>query len=121
MEKLRADKLRACGIMIQKNVKMWLYRKKYIRIQKAVGVLQKWTRGHLARKRVVGIRQNKAAVKIQALVRGWLQFRKYTKLRKLAVGLQSHIRAWRARREFGEMKREKAAIMIQKIVDHIYT
>jgi hypothetical protein len=26
MEKLRSDKLRYCGIMIQKHVKGWLYR-----------------------------------------------------------------------------------------------
>ena len=113
MEKLRSDKLKACGIMIQKNVKMWLYRKKYIRTQAATATIQRWVRGHQARARVTGIRRNNAAVKMQAVVRGWLQLRKYQKMKKLAIGLQAQIRAWRARREFGEMKREKAAIMIQ--------
>jgi len=113
MEKLRSDKLKACGIMIQKNVKMWLYRKKYIRTQAATATIQRWVRGHQARRRVTGIRRNNAAVKMQAVVRGWLQLRRYQKMKKLAIGLQAQIRAWRARREFGEMKREKAAIMIQ--------
>merc|ERR1719318_972248 len=116
MEKLRSDKLKACGIMIQKNVKMWLYRKKYIRTQKATRTIQRWVRGFIARRKVTGIRRTNAAVKMQAAVRGWLQLRRYQKMRKLAIGLQAQIRAWRARREFGEMKREKAAILIQTMV-----
>ena len=113
MEKLRSDKLRACGIMIQKNVKMWLYRKKYLRQLCAARTMQRWVRGHLARQRVTGLRRNKAAVKVQAAVRGWLEVRRYQRLRRLAIGLQSQIRAWRARREFGELKRNQAAIVIQ--------
>jgi len=113
MEKLRSDKLRACGVMIQKNVKMWLYRKKYLRTQAATSTIQRWVRGHGARRRVTEIRKNKAAVRIQATVRGWLQMRRYHKMRLLAIGLQAQIRAWRARREFGELKRNHAALIIQ--------
>merc|ERR1719336_1250573 len=50
MEKLRSDKLRACGVMIQKNVRMWLYRKKYQRTQGATRVIQRWVRGFMARR-----------------------------------------------------------------------
>ena len=113
MEKLRSDKLRACGIMIQKNVKMWLYRKKYLRQLSAARTMQRWVRGHLARQRVTGLKRNKAAVKMQAVVRGWLEVRRYQRLRRLAIGLQSQIRAWRARREFGELRRNRAALLIQ--------
>ena len=116
MEKLRSDKLKACGIMIQKNVKMWLYRKKYLTMLRSARLIQRWTRGHLARRRCREIRRNLAAVKLQAAVRGWVQRRKYQRLRTLAIGLQSQIRAWRARREYGELRRNKAAITIQKIV-----
>ena len=65
MEKLRSDKLRACGVMIQKNVKMWLYRKKYLRTVAGARTVQRWVRGHLARARVTTIRRNLAAVKLQ--------------------------------------------------------
>ena len=116
MEKLRSDKLRACGIMIQKNVKMWLYRNKYLRQISAARTVQRWVRGHLARQRVTGLKRNAAAVKVQAAVRGWLEVRRYRRLRRLAVGLQSQIRAWRARREFGELRRNKAALTIQTCV-----
>jgi len=45
LEKLRGDKLRACGVMIQKHVKGWIYRKKYLRVRQATLTLQTHTRG----------------------------------------------------------------------------
>jgi len=116
MEKLRSDKLKACGIMIQKNVKMWLYRKKYLTILKSVRLMQRWVRGHLARQQCREMRRNKAAVRLQACVRGWLQRTKYQRLKQLTIGLQSQIRAWRARKEFTVMKQNRAAIILQKTV-----
>lgn len=50
LEKLRSDKLKACGIMIQKHVKGWLARRRYQRITKSVTLLQKYGRGLLARR-----------------------------------------------------------------------
>ena len=50
LEKLRADKLRACGVMIQKHVRGWLQRKKYRRIRRSVLLLQTFGRGLLARR-----------------------------------------------------------------------
>merc|ERR1719336_1678895 len=113
MEKLRSDKLRACGVMIQKNVRMWLYRKKYQRTQGATRVIQRWVRGFMARRRVRTLRREAAAVKLQSRVRGFLELRKYSRLRRLAVGLQAQVRGWQARKQFQEMKREKAATIIQ--------
>ena len=45
MEKLRSDKLQACGIMIQKHVKGWIYKKKYLAIRKSTTLLQQYARG----------------------------------------------------------------------------
>ena len=50
LEKLRADKLRACGVMIQKHVRGWLQRKKYRRIRRSALLLQTFGRGLLARR-----------------------------------------------------------------------
>ena len=113
MEKLRSDKLRACGVMIQKNVRMWLYRKRYQRVQAATRLIQRWVRGFMARRRVRTLKREAAAVKLQSRVRGFLEVRKYTRLRKLAIGLQAQVRGWQARRQFTEMRREKAATLIQ--------
>jgi len=115
MEKLRSDRLTQCGIMIQKNIKMWLYRARYQRVKSAAEVMQRYVRGFIARRRVRGLRREAAAVKIQAQVRGWLARKRYTRLQKLALKLQTAVRGWVARRQFGEMRREKAAICIQRI------
>ena len=54
MEKLRGDRLRACGIMIQKHVRGWLLRKRYRTVRGATCTLQRWVRGFLARRSVSG-------------------------------------------------------------------
>lgn len=51
LEKLRSDKLQACGIMIQKHVKGWIYKKKYLAVRKTALLLQIYARG---RRRVSG-------------------------------------------------------------------
>lgn len=49
LEKLRADKLRAACIRIQKTIRCWLARKKYLRQRSAAITVQRFTRGHQAR------------------------------------------------------------------------
>lgn len=49
LEKLRADKLRAACIRIQKTIRCWLERKKYLRMKHAAIVIQRYVRGYQAR------------------------------------------------------------------------
>lgn len=49
LEKLRADKLRAACIRIQKTIRCWLARKKYLRQRNAAITIQRFTRGYQAR------------------------------------------------------------------------
>lgn len=49
LEKLRADKLRAACIRIQKTIRCWLARKKYLRQRSAAITIQRFTRGYQAR------------------------------------------------------------------------
>lgn len=49
LEKLRADKLRAACIRIQKTIRCWLARKKYLRMRDAAITIQRFTRGYQAR------------------------------------------------------------------------
>jgi len=50
LEKLRADKLRACGIMIQKHVRGWLMKNKYQKLRTAAIGVQRFGRGLVARR-----------------------------------------------------------------------
>lgn len=49
LEKLRADKLRAACIRIQKTIRCWLARKKYLRKRSSAITIQRFTRGYQAR------------------------------------------------------------------------
>ena len=88
MEKMRAGKLRDCGIMIQKHVKGWLYRKKFIKVKKASLTIQRWARGYLARRKVFHIRRHHAAITMQRYIRGWVKRTQYLQAKDRTLRLQ---------------------------------
>uniref|UniRef100_A0A8B9GQM5 Myosin VC n=1 Tax=Amazona collaria TaxID=241587 RepID=A0A8B9GQM5_9PSIT len=122
LEKLRSDKLRHACIVIQKSVRGWLQRKKFLCIKQAALIIQqyfrgqrtetwaaiiiqKYCRGYLVRR--LWELMHVAAVIIQAYTRGFLARRKYRKMLKehKAVILQKYARAWLARRRFQNIRR----------------
>ena len=50
LEKLRADKLRAACVLMQKTVRGWVQKKKYNRLRSSTIIVQKIIRGFLARR-----------------------------------------------------------------------
>lgn len=114
MEKLRSDRLSACGVMIQKFVRGFIHRKRYARIRKAAFTIQCYTRGFMARRRVYHIRRRAAAIKIQACVRGWVKYVQYKRLVYTITQLQAHIRGAQARQRYVNTRRLNAAVVIQK-------
>lgn len=50
LEKLRADKMMKCCIIIQSTVRAFIYRKRYLKIQRSVRNIQRYGRGVLARR-----------------------------------------------------------------------
>ncbi len=65
LEKLRADKLRAACILMQKTVRCWVQWKKYQRIRNATIVIQKYARGMLARRSVSFVDNNKRVFRVE--------------------------------------------------------
>ncbi len=116
MEKLRSERLRDCGIMIQKHVKGWLYRKQYKKIQAANLVIQRYVRGFLARRRVRRMRRTHAAITIQRYVRGWVKRAQYQRLCARTTRLQAVIRGVLARRRHMAMLHNSKAVILQKHV-----
>ena len=55
LEKLRSDKLRACGVLMQKCIRGWLARRRYAKIRRTVMLVQKYGRGMLARRFVASL------------------------------------------------------------------
>ncbi len=116
MEKLRSERLRDCGIMIQKHVKGWLYRKRYRRIQAANLTIQRYVRGFLARRRVKRMRRNAAAITLQRYIRGWLKRVQYKRLKARTVRLQARCRGFLARIKHKDVVYHTKAIIIQRNV-----
>ncbi|XP_008287954.1 unconventional myosin-Va-like [Stegastes partitus] len=116
LEKLRSDKLRMACVRIQKTIRCWLARKKYLRMRESAITIQKHVRGHQARCYVQFLRQTKAAIIIQRNVRMWARRRCYQQQRSAALTIQCYWRAYMARKQYYKLMYEQKAVVIQKWV-----
>lgn len=116
MEKLRSDKLNQAAITIQKVVKGFVYRKRYLRQINALRGIQRYGKGLLARRRAKLLRETAAAIKIQKWARGYVARRKYQRIRHLTLRLQCLARGYLARQRCVALRQNKAAVVIQKAV-----
>ncbi|XP_072574058.1 unconventional myosin-Va isoform X3 [Paramormyrops kingsleyae] len=116
LEKLRADKLRAACIRIQKTIRCWLARKKYLRMKKAAITIQRRVRGYQARCLAKFLRRTRAAIIIQKCQRMYVARELYRRKRAAAIALQCLLRAYMARQLYQALLREHKAIIIQKWV-----
>ncbi|XP_042328382.1 unconventional myosin-Va isoform X5 [Sceloporus undulatus] len=116
LEKIRADKLRAACIRIQKTIRGWLMRKKYLRMRKAAITVQRYVRGYQARCLATFLRRTKAATIIQKFQRMYVARKRYHRIQAATVALQSYLRGYIARKKYRKMLREHKATIIQKHV-----
>uniref|UniRef100_A0AAQ5Z040 Myosin VAb n=1 Tax=Amphiprion ocellaris TaxID=80972 RepID=A0AAQ5Z040_AMPOC len=116
LEKLRSDKLRMACVRIQKTIRCWLARKKYLRMKESAITIQKHVRGHQARRYVEFMRQTRAAVIIQRNVRMWARRRRYQQQRSAALTIQCFWRAYLARKQYYKLMYEQKAVVIQRWV-----
>ncbi|XP_028812636.1 unconventional myosin-Va isoform X6 [Denticeps clupeoides] len=116
LEKLRADKLRAACIRIQKTIRCWLARKKYLRMKGAAVTVQRYVRGHQARCLAKFLRRTRAAVVVQKFQRMHVQRSRYRRMQAAALAVQCILRAYMARQRYKALVREHRAVIIQKTV-----
>lgn len=116
LEKLRAEKHRACALMIQKHIRGYLQYRRYRQMLSTARGLQRYGRGMLARKHAHFLRCTKAATVVQKHVRGFLARKRYQRLRLLVLQLQCLVRGMYARQRYVELQRNAAAVVIQKNV-----
>ncbi|XP_072134317.1 unconventional myosin-Va isoform X4 [Mobula birostris] len=114
LEKLRADKLRVACIRIQKTIRSWLQRKKYLRMRSAAITIQRYVRGYQARCYAEFLRRTRAAVLIQKYQRMYAARQKFLRIRSATIVIQSFARGFRGRRQYMALLREQKAIILQK-------
>ncbi|XP_067824725.1 unconventional myosin-Vb-like [Heptranchias perlo] len=116
LEKLRAHKLRAACIMVQKMMRGWLQRKKYQQIYKAVIIIQKYTRRFLAKQLVEHLRLTRAAIVIQKQYRMLAVRKLYVLIRTAAITIQAYAKGMATRHMYHKMVQEQKATILQKHV-----
>jgi myosin-5 len=115
LEKIRSDRLNTAIIMLQKNIKRFIYQKSYKRTKEAALIIQNAIRRKIAQELLKSKRETYASIIIQKNIRAYLKRKKYNELRNAAIIIQSAIRLIQAKNEFNERKRNCAAIKIQKV------
>ncbi|XP_072528418.1 unconventional myosin-Va isoform X2 [Salminus brasiliensis] len=116
LEKLRADKLRAACIQIQKTIRCWVARKKYLRLRRSTITIQRYVRGQQARALCKTLRRTKAAVVIQKYQRMCAARRLYQRKQTAAVLLQRLLRGHTARLQYKQLRYEQKVVVVQRWV-----
>ncbi|EPQ06301.1 Myosin-Vc, partial [Myotis brandtii] len=117
LEKLRLDKLRQGCVVIQKHIRGWLQRKKFLRERQAALTIQQYFRGqHTVRKAVTAaaLKEAWAAIIIQKHCRGYLVRSLYQLIRVATITIQAYTRGCLARRRYRKMLEEHKAVILQK-------
>ena len=113
MEKLEASRSRVLGwfcVRIQAETRCWLGRQTYARIRRSATLIQRVSRGMLARVRV---RQERAAIVLQSVMRGAAAVQQRTRAMSGFLALQSLVRGAFARQAVMLLRRNVAATCIQ--------
>ncbi|KAK7121855.1 hypothetical protein R3I93_022826 [Phoxinus phoxinus] len=117
LEKLRLDHLRAACVTIQKHVRGWRQRHRFLHMRQAAITIQQYVRGQKQIRRTVtalALKQGWAAVVIQRHCRGYLVRKIYQLVLRAAVIIQAHTRGWMARKRYKKMVEEQKALVLQK-------
>ncbi|XP_061101477.1 unconventional myosin-Vc isoform X2 [Conger conger] len=117
LEKLRSDRLRGACITIQKHVRGWRQRRKYLRMRQAAIIIQQYVRGRKQIRKAItaaALKQAWAAIVIQRHSRGFLVRRVFQLLQVATVTIQAFTRGWLARRDYRQMVAEQKAVVLQK-------
>ncbi|XP_074711955.1 unconventional myosin-Vb [Strix uralensis] len=114
LEKVRAAKLRAATIMIQKTVRGWLQRVKYKRLRQAAIIIQRYTRGYLARRLAEHLRRTRAAIIFQKQYRMLRILRAFQRVRNATITIQAFARGMFVRRIYRKILVEHKATILQK-------
>ncbi|MBN3313382.1 MYO5C protein, partial [Atractosteus spatula] len=117
LEKLRSDRLRGACITVQKHLRGWIQRKRFLQMREAAIVIQQYVRGKRKVRQTVTAATLKrvwAAIIIQKYCRGFLVRRVYQLVQVATVTIQAYARGWRARTQYKKLVEEQKAVILQK-------
>ncbi|ORZ15681.1 P-loop containing nucleoside triphosphate hydrolase protein [Absidia repens] len=115
LEKLRSDRYDECATLLQKNIRRFVYRTRYVRIRYLTLRLQCVARTKLAKTRLRILQEERAAITIQASWRRYVARKQFVDQMCFIHKLQTVIRGRISRRKFVDYKETSAAIQIQRV------
>lgn len=86
-------------LILQRSIRGWVYRRRFLRMKAAAITIQKYWRGYAQRQRYKKMRVG--YMRLQALIRSRVLSHRFRHLRGHIVGLQAHARGYLVRREYG--------------------
>lgn len=89
MEKLRADRWNECVVLLQKNMRRFMVRQRYLRMREITIRLQQVARKKYAIRKLELLRQEKAVIAIQKYWRGYLARKRMAQQRAFVTRLQA--------------------------------
>ncbi|CCH42118.1 Myosin-2 [Wickerhamomyces ciferrii] len=114
LEKLRTEKLHNSATLIQKIIRKFYYRRRFLEARESIIKLQSLLIGFNTRNNVQKEIENNAATSIQTLIRGYIARKYFTSASTSIIALQGLIRAKQSRITFLEQQKHNHAIVIQK-------
>uniref|UniRef100_A0A8C7MIJ8 Myosin VC n=1 Tax=Oncorhynchus kisutch TaxID=8019 RepID=A0A8C7MIJ8_ONCKI len=114
LEKLRLDRLRKACLTIQKHVRGWSHRRKFLRMREAAIVLQQYVRGQRKTVTAAVLKQGWASVVIQRYWRSYLTRQIYRMVHSSSIIIQAFTRGWIARKRYKKMVEVQKALILQK-------
>ncbi|KAF7490609.1 Myosin-VIIa [Sarcoptes scabiei] len=99
-------------ITLQRTIRCWYYRRKFLQFKQSATIIQRYYRGFIARKKYRIIRLG--YYRLQALIRSRVMTNQFKSLRNHIVALQAISRGYLLRKEF--KSRQRAAIKIQAFI-----
>ncbi|XP_062277204.1 unconventional myosin-Vc [Scomber scombrus] len=117
LEKLRLDRLRGACVTIQKHVRGWSQRRKFMRMRQAAIIIQQYIRGKRTIRKTVSaatLKQGWATLVIQRYWRGYRMRQIYKVVRVASITIQAFTRGWMARKCYKKMMEEQKALVLQK-------
>ncbi|CAO3694231.1 unnamed protein product [Umbelopsis ramanniana] len=116
LEKLRADRWNDCAILLQKNMRRFIIRIRYLRMRDLALRLQSVARKKVGQAKLQLLREEKAAILVQKNWRRYITRKRYLAQRAFIVKLQNAVLAYVGRKRHSVVREHNAAIQIQRMV-----
>lgn len=100
----------AAATTIQRYMRGWLHRKRYVQAKKSALAIQRYGRGFITRRKFAEELKNYKVTVIQRYCRGYLARKRYNEKIKGIVKVQSCIRRFLAKKKFRALKAEARSI-----------